>query len=187
MSRCIASWHQYLPDYEIKRWDENNSPMRFEYLQSAARDQKWSNMSNFLRLFALFAEGGVYLDTDVELVKPFDDLLAAPAFLGCEAKDPRANTAVLGSEPGHPILFKMLSRLISSFKGDELSNKSGPLLATSVLFEAGLKGYSDAPQLVADVVVYPTRYFYPFYFGEKYHPSCVTPDTYTVHHWMKRW
>ena len=187
MAKCLASWRTHLPAYEIKKWDETNSPMRFEYLEMAARNQKWSNMSNFVRLFSLFAEGGIYLDTDVEVVKPLDGLLGAPAFLGCEVKDPRVNTAVLGSERGHPFLLRTLSRLIANFNGTEYSNESGPNLATSVLFDCGLRDYSESPQLFGEVLVYPTRFFYPYYFGEKFHPDCITPETCTIHHWAKQW
>jgi hypothetical protein len=161
--------------------------MRFPYLQMAARHQKWSNMSNFVRLYSLSAEGGVYFDTDVEVVKPLDDLLAAPAFWGCESKDPRVNTAVLGAEAGHPFLFETLSRLVATFTGTEYSNQSGPMLATSVLFQKGCPGYSESPFRMRDVMVYPTRFFYPYYFGETFHPECITPETYTIHHWAKRW
>ena len=187
MSQCLASWGKYLPDYQLRLWNESNAPMRFDYLQNAAHYQKWSNMSNFVRLFSLFAEGGIYLDTDVEVVKPLDDLLKAGAFLGCETRDPRVNTAILGAERGHPFLLRTLARLVSSFNGEEYSNHSGPNLATSVLFDLGLHGYSDSPQTIGSVVVYPIRFFYPYYFGETFHPSCITPETYTLHHWAKRW
>ncbi len=187
MAKCLSSWEKELPGYEIKRWDESTSPMRFQYLQTAARNKKWSNMSNFVRLFSVFAEGGIYLDTDVEVLKPFGVLLEAPAFLGCEAKDPRVNTAILGAEQGHPFLLKVMSSLVSSFTGEEYSNHSGPNLATRVLFDSGLRQYSDEPQLIGDVMVCPTRYFYPYYYGETFHPTCITPDTYAIHHWAKRW
>jgi mannosyltransferase OCH1-like enzyme len=187
MESCLLSWKKLLPDYEVKRWDEKNSPMLFGYLQRAAKHKKWANMSNFVRLYALFAEGGIYLDTDVQVVKSFDSLLGFRAFLGCESKDPRVNNAVFGSEPGHPFVLRMMCALFSSFSGQEPANESSPILTTRLLIERGLKGYSETTQIVANVAIFPVRYFYPFYLGEVFRPACITPDTYTLHHWAKSW
>jgi mannosyltransferase OCH1-like enzyme len=187
MTKCRRSWKRKLSCYQIKRWDESNAPMRFAYMQTAARNRKWANMSNFIRLYALYAEGGIYLDTDVEVLKSFDDLLHGPAFLGCETKDPRINNAVFGAERGHPLLLRMMSALVCSFSGLEPANESSPDLTTRMLRDLGLKTYAEQPQRVGDVFVYPTRFFYPYFYGERFRPGCITADTYAIHHWEKKW
>jgi mannosyltransferase OCH1-like enzyme len=161
--------------------------MKFPYLLRAAKGRKWANMSNLVRLYALFTQGGVYLDTDVEVIKPFDDLLKLPAFLGCEADEPRVNNAVYGSEPGHPFLFQTMHALMETYDGLEAANWSSPMLTTRLLREHGLKGYRKTPWRVADVVIFPTPYFYPYYFGQTFTPECITRQTYTIHYWQKRW
>lgn len=184
---CKESWTRILPEYEIRRWDERNSPMHIAYMRNAAAHQKWANMSNYVRLHALVAEGGIYLDTDVEVIKPFDDLLNTPAFVGCESKTPKVNSAVCGSMSGHPLFKGMLSVIERRFPGDENANKTGPELLTFLLHNRGLTEYFETPRSIANVVVFPIRYFYPFHFTGSFTPRCITPDTYTIHHWEKRW
>lgn len=187
MQKCLASWPRVLPGYTIKRWDERNAPMRFPYLRTAAAQQKWSNMSNFVRLYALFSEGGIYLDTDVEVIRSLDDLLGLPAFLGCESREPVVNNAVYGSEAGHPFLLQMLSELTRDFDGLERSCESGPGLTTRLLSRLGLVAYQETQQTVADVVIFPTQYFHPFHYDESFQPECLTPSARTIHHWQKSW
>ena len=187
MQKCFQSWKTVLPGYEIKKWDERNSPMLFGYLKKAARYRKWANMSNFVRLYALFAEGGIYLDTDVEVIKPFDRLLGFPAFLGCESKKPRVNNAVFGAVPGHPFVLRMMCSLVASFAGTEPANHSSPELTTRLLAERGLTSYSETTQVIANVAIFPVQYFYPCYMGETFRPERVTSETFALHHWAKRW
>jgi mannosyltransferase OCH1-like enzyme len=187
MRKCLASWGRLLPDYQIRCWDEQTSPMDSDYLKRAWQHRKWANMSNFVRLHALLTVGGIYLDTDVEVVKSFDDLLCLPAFLGCESRVPKVNNAVYGSEAGHPFLWKARSQLITDFDGTERANESSPNLMTRLLLQSGLGGYQESPQLVADIVVFPTRFFYPFHFKENFTDECITSDTYCVHYWQKTW
>jgi hypothetical protein len=184
---CLASWRNILPDYEIKRWDESNTPMDIPYLQNAAANGKWANMSNLVRLHALVNEGGIYLDTDVEVIKSFDDLLFLPAFVGCESKTPKVNNAVCGSRPGHRLFKVMASVICRNYPGNENANEAAPELLTHLLRNRGLTSYPETPRLIADVMVLPIQYFYPLHFGEVFRPQCVTPDTYTIHYWEKRW
>ena len=79
--KCIESWRKFCPDYEIKKWSENNYNFdSIRFLQKAAADGKWSFITDYVRLDVVYRHGGIYLDTDVELIKPIDDLLKYKAF-----------------------------------------------------------------------------------------------------------
>jgi mannosyltransferase OCH1-like enzyme len=185
--RCIETWSRWMPDWQIKRWDERNSCLHFRFMRTTQRLGRWAKMSDLMRLLAIYFEGGIYLDTDVEVLKPLDDLLQLPAFLALESEDPMANNAVFGAERGHPFVLQCIRSLLRRCDGTEPANSSGPLVITRVLRARGLRSYCEQPQVLGDVTVFPKQYFYPFNFREKFSPECVTPDTYAVHWWAKRW
>ena len=81
--RCIESWHHFMPDYEYKLWNEDNFDItNVPYVKEAYEAGKYAFVTDYVRLFALFTEGGIYMDTDVEVLKPYDDLLSLPGFTG---------------------------------------------------------------------------------------------------------
>ena len=87
--KCIDSWKKYCPDYEIKRWDESNFNLNCcDYVKEAYRAKKWAFVSDYARFKVLYDEGGLYFDTDVELIKPIDDILARGPFMGVEIGQP---------------------------------------------------------------------------------------------------
>lgn len=99
--RCVASWKKFCPDYQLVRWDESNYDIgKNEYIRRAAEAKKWAFVSDYARLDIVYRHGGIYLDTDVELVAPLDSLLKERAFLGIEYSG-CVNTGVgMGGEPG---------------------------------------------------------------------------------------
>ena len=117
--RCLESWRRLLPGYELKLWDESNSPLGEWYPAEAARRGYWSRLSNYVRLHAVLTEGGIYLDTDVELLRPFDPLLHHDCFLGFQ-QEPEAgdwvNTATFGARPGHPFCRRLLEFIVESLR-----------------------------------------------------------------------
>lgn len=87
--KCIESWKKYCPDYEIKRWDESNFDLNCcDYVKEACQVKKWAFVSDYVRFKVLYDEGGLYFDTDVELIKPIDDILARGPFMGVEIGQP---------------------------------------------------------------------------------------------------
>ena len=87
--KCIESWKKYCPDYEIKRWDESNFDLNCcDYVKEAYQAKKWAFVSDYVRFKVLYDEGGLYFDTDVELIKPIDDILACGPFMGVEIGQP---------------------------------------------------------------------------------------------------
>ena len=108
--KCIESWKKYCPDYEIVRWDESNFDVnQNQYCKEAYENKKWAFVSDYIRLKVLYEEGGIYMDTDVEVVKPLDKFLSNPAFSGFE-NDTMIPTGIIASEKNNPWVDKLLKK-----------------------------------------------------------------------------
>lgn len=185
--RCMATWRAMLPDYELKRWTEDNSPLDTAYAREAIRRRRWSRLSNYVRLHALGTEGGVYVDTDVEVVRPLDPLLGHECFIGFQLEQHPTdwvNSAVLGAVAGHPFIKACLDRTLSHFEETGDLHRS-PAVCTSVLKEMGLRRYGM--QEIGGVAVYPRESFYPYSWEEQFTPECVGDTTFCIHHWEASW
>ena len=98
--KCIASWRKYLPDYEIKEWNEDNFDVNMiPYTAEAYKAKKYAFVSDYARFWILYKYGGLYFDTDVEVIKPMDDIIARGPFMGCENEAGKGATK-LGVNPG---------------------------------------------------------------------------------------
>ena len=100
--KCIASWHRFMPDYEYRLWNEDTFDVNsIPYVKEAYEAGKYAFVTDYVRLFALYTEGGVYMDTDVEIIKPLDNLLSLTAFTGYEgSKKQPPVTGIMASEAG---------------------------------------------------------------------------------------
>jgi hypothetical protein len=186
----IEGWRRHCPDYDIRRWDETNSPLDIGYVCRALELENWANASNYVRLFAVERDGGIYLDTDVEVLKSLDSVLVNRCFFGWQnpAKlKSGINNAVFGAEKGHPFIRQLMDDLLAHFDGSETADLSSPRLVTRLLMEKGLTQYSASVVPVGDITVYPRSYFYPYLFNEEFTPECITPDTCCIHHWRMSW
>lgn len=185
--KCLDSWHRLLDDYEIKEWNESNSPLDHAYCKASHERGLWSRLSNYIRLFALYKEGGIYLDTDVEVVKTLSPFMAHKCFLGFQLVEEQSdwvNSAILGAIPGHQFLRHCLLLTEASFAATGEFYRS-PTLMTMVLKAMGLTEYKK--QEIEDVTVYPVDYFYPYPWFSKFSPDCITENTYCIHHWEGTW
>jgi len=190
--RRVAKWRELLPDWEFRLWDNDALDFSSPYLRMTFAVRAWSRISDYIRMDALTKFGGVYLDSDVELVRPLDPLLDRAAFLGFQAGDEMSwemvNGAVFGAQRGHWLPRLIRTMFDEKFDGRvDVGARSGPGLLTEILREHGLSGYSDTPVDVKDVTIFPKRYFYPYNWEEAYSPAVITPDTFAVHHWARSW
>lgn len=188
MKKCIDTWRNILPDYEIKKWDESNTPFeKLPFLRLLYRQKKWSFISDYMRLYSIYTEGGIYLDTDIEMLQNFDALLTEESFLGFQTtldnKYP-LNSAVLGA-------VKNSSFILDCLKATERKQRlffnamGGPSVVTTVLYDYGLNSYKK--QYLKSVLLLPTEYFYPFPWFKNFTPDCITENTICIHWWEDSW
>lgn len=162
---CIASWHQFMPDWEYKMWNEDNFDINsVPYVKEAYEDKVYAFVSDYVRLWALCNQGGVYLDTDVKVFKPFDDLLQYKAFAGFEgSKHLPVGTCVLASEAHGEWVTEMLEVyhdrhfLQSDGSRDMTSNVQR---FTAIMALKGLR-QDGTEQNYKDLHVFPVEYFSP--------------------------
>ena len=190
--KCIASWRKYLPDYEIKEWNEENFDVQaIAYTREAYEAGKYAFVSDYARFKILYEEGGLYFDTDVEVIRPLDDIVARGPFMGCEldasgATEPSVAPGLgLGVNPG----LGLYRELLDLYAGLHFRQPDGTLnLKTVVRYTTELlcrHGLRDEPgiQHVAGVWVYPKEYFCPM-FGRRIR---FTKNTRSIHHYMSSW
>lgn len=181
IKKCMSSWQKNLPDYEFKLWNEENAPLEIAFVKDALEKKQYAFAADYVRSYALYYEGGIYLDTDVEVIKDFEPLLSEEVFLGYESKD-FANAAVVGSRKGH-ILPQLLMEKLESL--DEF--KTIPKIISEVLTENSILLKENK------ITIYPQEYFYPYnpYDRERKNLELmfmdITENTYAIHHWEKGW
>lgn len=187
--RCIRSWKKYLPDYKLKEWNEDNFDFSaWPYSLEAYKARKYAFVSDVARLYALYTEGGVYLDTDVELLGPLDPFLGHIAFTGFE-RERDVTTGLIGAEKGSA----WIKELLDLYTGLPFLKADGtPDLTTNVrrITDFMVKAhklqqnnvFQDFPGLVT---IYPQEYFSPL--DPLTRKVRRTAHTVAVHHYMASW
>lgn len=159
--KYIDSWHRYLPECEIKEWNEDNFDInKFEYTKQAYFAKKYAFVSDVARLYALVQEGGVYLDTDILVLKSIDSYLwNQRAFIGFE-HGINIGTGVIAAEAGHPFFceFYRMYESRSFFKGLRYDEETNVWQITRLFENKGLVR-NNTMQLVSDVLVCPQNFF----------------------------
>lgn len=189
--KYMKSWKEFCPDFEIMRWDESNFPIEdFMYAAEAYKENKMAFVSDVARIYALQKFGGIYLDTDVEIIKPLDTILRGhEAVLGWESiKANTMGTGFLAFVPKHIIC----ERMIDYYKEHHFKLEDGTLNIksnTRILAELIEKEYGLLPstsvQSKSGIIIYPRRYFTAFSTVTK--QSEITDDTYCIHHFAASW
>lgn len=186
--KCIDSWKKFCPDYEIIKWDESNYDLtKNQYMQDAYNEKKWGFVPDYARLDIIYNHGGIYLDTDVEIIKSFDDLLDNEAFMGIEDNNAIAPGLAFGAECHHEgiKLLRDMYDNISFYKKDGTLNLTpSPTLATKLLKENGAV-ISSEKQTVLGITIYPTEYFAPMNYSTGF-LNC-TDNTHSIHWYNMSW
>lgn len=175
--KCMASWKKHCPDYQIKLWNEDNFDVNYcEFTKEAYRLGKYAFVSDVARLYALQQEGGIYLDTDMLLVKSFSDLINQEFFLGDHIQG-KIGLGIIGSVKNHDILNKVLV----NYRNEQF-NLIKPKLIPD-LFDQLLQDERKS------IRVYEPDYFYalPFEQKEKDFQEFLTNNSYAVHLWNHSW
>ncbi|MBQ3795648.1 MAG: glycosyl transferase [Butyrivibrio sp.] len=180
VKKCISSWKKFCPDYEIIEWNEENYDYKkHPFMLKAYNEGKWAFVSDYARLDVLYSQGGIYLDTDVELIRGIDDLLHNHAYIGFEKEDHVADGLGFGGEAGFPLFKEMMECY------DDLDEYvESPRLRTKVCIAHGLRT-DGSRQNVDGMEVYPIDYFCPksFTTGQ----VNITGNTRSIHHYDASW
>ena len=184
---CIASWHKYMPDWEYKLWNEDSFEVKMvPYTREAYEAKKFAFVSDYVRLKALEEEGGVYLDTDVEVFRPFDDLLGYSAFAGFEgSKHKPMGTCVMASE-AHG---QWIAEILDAYQDRHFVVDGNLDLTTNVQFITAImaaNGFRQdgSEQDYKDLHVFPVDFFSPRHTTGEY---IRTENTYCEHKGLASW
>ena len=190
--KCIASWKKYLPEYEIVRWDERNFDVNMiPYSKEAYAAGKYAFVSDFARFWILYNYGGVYFDTDVEVIRPVDDILAKGDFLGVESNQDGVITVNPGLGFAATQGSAMMGELIDLYRTFHFLNTDGTPnlkniveITTEYLSARGLEN-SDEIQQCCGFTIYPKDYFCPIDYDTR--ELKITENTRTIHHYAESW
>ena len=194
--KCITSWRKYLPDYEIIEWNEDNFNVNsIPYTAQAYAAKKYAFVSDYARFKILYDHGGLYFDTDVEVIRPMDDIIACGPFMGFEiapsCKKPfgAVNPGVgIGAEKRMNLYKSILNYYsqLSFIQTDGSYNMTDAVvnITTRELVKVGLQNIPGI-QKVAGIMIYPADYFNPF--DDATGQLNKTENTYTIHWFSKTW
>lgn len=195
--KCIESWRKYFPDYEIKEWNEDNFDVNIvPYTREAYEARKYAFVSDYARFYILYHHGGLYFDTDVEVIRPMEDIVGRGAFMGCEneAGQGAGATALavapglgLGCSPGLGLYAEILGLYAGlHFRRADcgLNLKTVVEYTTELLVGKGLKNTSEV-QCVSEVWIYPKEYFCPMDY--RTNEMKITSNTRAIHHYAASW
>ncbi len=184
VKKCIKSWKKHCPDYKIIEWNEDNFDVSCNtFCAEMYKRKKWAFLSDYARLKIIFENGGIYLDTDVELVKPLDPLLSNRAYMGYEIND-RINTGLgFGSVCGLSILKENMILYDTLTDFDNLGTNVD--FTTTVFRRHGIRPDNGTIQHVEDIALYPVEYFCP----KPVETGLIelTDKTISIHHYTGSW
>lgn len=183
----IDSWRNYLPDFQIVEWSEDNFDVNASlFSQQAYNLKKFAFVSDFARIWILHRFGGLYLDTDVEILKPFDEFMLNDFFMGYESET-QLGTSVIGSVANHPLLGEILKYYenVNFIDCDSHLNATPNTVIISNLFRN--LGYDMNNKLFKSngIAFYPMEYFSPLILSTN--RLNLTVNTYSIHHYTGTW
>lgn len=185
--KCIKSWNKFCKDYKIICWNEENFDIdQNEYVRQAYENRKYAFVTDYVRLFALYNYGGIYMDTDVEVIKSLDEFLKNKAFSGFESYS-TVPTGIMASEAKLPV-FK---ELLDYYDNVNFIDKDGKMnlttnveIITDIMCKKGLNP-NNTLQVIDDFAFYPKEFFCPIDFSTKV--KNITKNTVTIHWFSGSW
>lgn len=181
--KCIASWKKFFPNYEIKEWNETNFDVNIiPYTREAYELKKYAFVSDYARFYILYHHGGLYFDTDVEVIRSMDDIVVQGAFMGMEGES--------GINPGLGIgatsMHKLYKEILDYYAGLHYPDDSGTVVThtTHVFCRHGFQ-IKDGLQQVSGIWIYPNDYFNPL--DDATGRLIITENTRSIHHYAKTW
>lgn len=177
VQRCFSSWKKYAPDVPVTIWTEENSPMNHPYVRKMYAQKKWAFVADYIRFWVLYHEGGVYLDTDMEILRSIDPLFENTIFFGKTSSDGFISCGIIGAEPGH-FFVKMILDWYDADTSFSIENTS-PKIVTACFNRLTKEQQSQ-------ITIFSPDIFYPCNAGEKCSLEKLG-HAYTNHHWAESW
>jgi mannosyltransferase OCH1-like enzyme len=184
----MNSWQKHLSHYEVMEWNEDSFDINSNaYVKQAYEAGKYAFVSDYVRLYALYHYGGIYMDTDVEVLQNLDRFLSHEAFSGFE-DEVHVPTGIMGAVKGHP----WIQELLDDYKDRQFLQADGSLdmttnthTITNSCVSHGFVANNQYQVLANGVTLYPRTYFCPYDYinGANY----ITDNSYTIHHFAKSW
>lgn len=176
IKKCIESWKKFLPNYEIIEWNEDNFDLNFnDFVRQSYDAKKYAFTSDVIRLYALYTEGGIYMDTDVEVYQPLDEFLDEEGFTGFEDINYPV-CATMGSEKGNPVIKMMLDyyNCVDFIQYDIWTDyikyqETSTCIYSNILGMLGIDRMLNEKQKIKHFTVYPRSYFMTPNEGYTYH------------------
>lgn len=195
--RCIESWKKVCPDYEILEWNESNSDIHANiFVEEAYKCKKWAFVSDYIRLVKLYEYGGIYLDTDVELIKSMDDFLKNNTFFGY-AEETCIGSSTIGSVKSSGFIAKLIEHYSERhFVKPDSTYDDVPNNVIITQIAVDKYGFKMGDTKVGEEVkIYPTEYFSPFrkrIVGKEeilysHNNFIITDDVYAIHYNSLSW
>jgi len=176
---CLESWEKYCPEFEIKEWNETNAPNKNQsFYKNALRKKKYAFVADYIRMKVLYEFGGIYLDTDMLLLKPIDDLLKNNFFIGEEVQG-RVAYGLFGATRSH----RFFEQTLNYYENTEFNEFSLPIITQ--IFESIINNTN----LFENELIYEPNYFYPLIYenrNENY-DKFIVECSYAVHLWDHSW
>lgn len=193
---CVDSWKKYCPEYEIKEWNEKNFDLNAcAYIKEAYDAKKWAFVSDYARFEILYKYGGVYFDTDVEVIKPLDKIIEKGSFMGFQPGKKTMREIKYEVNPGLGVAsvpkLPLFKEILDYYHSIHFTTEDGGQnfetivdYTTKILKKHGMKN-KDTIQKVADIILYPPDFFCPLDFNTGI--LNITDNTYSIHHFLASW
>ena len=186
--KCIESWKKFMPEYEIKRWDEDNFDISSNlYVKEAYEHRKFAFVTDYVRLYALYKEGGIYMDTDVEVVKNMTPFLHLHAFSGFESSG-YVPTGMMASEKEGIWVRDLMSyyddrKFVKEDGSFDLTTNTSVI--TNYMLEKGLVMNNSFQDFEGLTTMYPSEYFCPI--SQDTGEISLTENSFCIHHFAGSW
>lgn len=189
---CFESWKKNLPNYNIIEINESNFDLDYhlehnQFFKTCYERKMWAYVSDYMRTVYLFENGGIYLDTDMEILKDFSALIDSEVefFAGLE-DDSIVSAGIIGSSKGSETLKQVINFYDNEIWDSELFTI--PQILTFVLNnQLNLKNNIKYSFIGNSLKLFPSNYFYPYHYTETYSNECITENTYGIHWWGHSW
>ncbi|WP_253687979.1 MULTISPECIES: glycosyltransferase family 32 protein [unclassified Treponema] len=186
--KCIESWKKFCPEYEIREWNEDNYDVnKIPYTAQAYQAKKYAFVSDYARFDILYTYGGIYFDTDVEIIKPIDKIIETGAFFGMEKIGDVASGLGIAAPPNEPLYFEILESYRKSFfikPNGKMDLTTVVIRVTDILRQYGLTKKNNI-QIVKNIHIYTPDYFNPK--DARTGKITITSNTHTIHHFDASW